>query len=113
MKRFKFLRDNDEVAPSYTEDNLYMEVEDVNNGETFGIPFRMSEEISRLGLRLYHEGRTVSGRCEYSPYEYWIDNVYRTVNHTMIIEAIISIPMGNGRSKIRRIRQIIPYNENI
>lgn len=108
-KRSDYLMEDGEPIPE-TEDELYMEVEDVDTGENFGIPAEMSYAISYRGRMLYDNSRTVSGRCDYGPYEYWIDNVYSTINHTLVIEVTISVPNTVGRGvTFHKFRQIVPY----
>lgn len=104
-------REDNEPAPE-TEDELYME--DVDTGEFFGIPAAMSYAISYRGRMLYDNSRTVSGRCGYDSYKYWIDNVYRTIEDTLVIEVTISVPYNHLiRNRIRhtfhKVRMIIPY----
>ena len=108
---FKFLTNNNgEVAVEYTEDNLYVQVEDRDTGECFGIPFRMSQQITYKGLSVY-EGREriMNMRYRYNQYEYWIDNVYHTVNHTLVIDVLIMKHI-DGAETFHRIIQIIPYS---
>ena len=107
MRQFKFLNNNDEVAVEYTEDNLYVQVEDRDTGECFGIPFRMSQQITYKGLNVY-EGREriMNMRYRYNQYEYWIDNVYYSVDHTLVIEVLIMKPI-DGVETFHRIKQII------
>lgn len=108
-------RENRELRPEpETEDELYMEVEDVDTGEFFGIPAAMSYAISYRGKMLYENSRTVSGRCDYGSFEYWIDNVYTTIEHTLVVEVTISLPYNHlirnrTRHTFHKIRQIIPY----
>lgn len=105
MRTFKFFYDTKE-----DEDDLYVELEDINNGEHFGIPVPMNNEISQRGINLYNVGRTTTGRCGYGVRDYWIDNVYRTNDHTLIVEAVISEPTNTARFRVHRIRQIIPFS---
>ena len=114
MKEFKFFND-DEVTTQRTElPYMYMEVEDTNTGECFGIPVAMSYAISYRGRLLYESSRTVSGRCNYDSYTYWIDNVYSTIDHTLVVVVTVEIPNTAGRGvTFHRIKQIIPYNETI
>ena len=93
-----------------TEDELYVEVEDVDTGECFGIPAAMSYAISYRGRMLYENSRTVSLNCPYGEYVYWIDNIYTTLDHTLVIEVTISVPNTVGRGvTFHKIRQIVPY----
>ena len=103
-------RENRETRP-HTEDESYVELTDTDTGENFGIPASMSYEISYRGKVLFEQSRTVSGRCGRDPYEYWIDNVYRTNEHTLVIEVTVSVPfgVGNGRVTFHKVRMIIPY----
>ena len=102
-------REDNEPSPE-NEDELYMEVEDVDTGECFGIPAAMSYGISYRGKLLYNNSRNVSGSHEYGEYVYWIDNVYSTLDHTLVISVTISVPNTVGRGvTFHKIRQIIPY----
>lgn len=109
MKQFKFLKDNDEVSPPYTEDVLYVELEDIDTGENFGIPHSVNQEITELGIRLYRERRTDSVAYGYSLLSsYQIVDIYETINHTLSIVTIISTRITNGVT-YRKFRQIIPW----
>lgn len=106
-KRSDYLMEDGESQP---EDELYVGLEDVDTGENFGIPAEMSYAISYRGRMLYDNSRTVSGSHEYGEYVYWIDNVYSTINHTLVIEVTISVPNTVGRGvTFHKIRQIVPY----
>lgn len=106
IKEFKFFK----RTPQIEDDTLHVEVEDRDTGECFTIPFRMSEQISYKGLSVY-EGRErmVNMRYRYNQYEYWIDNVYHTVDHILVIEVLIMKPV-DGVETFHRIKQIIPYS---
>lgn len=110
MRPFKFF-DDDEVITQTELSYMYMEVEDTDTGECFGIPVAMSYAISHRGRLLYESSRTVSGRCNYDEYRYWIDNVYSTNDHTLVVEVTVEVPNTIGRGvTFHRIRQIIPYD---
>jgi len=102
-------RENYEPQP--IEDELYMELEDTDTGEHFGIPVTMHNEITTLATGLYIQERTVSGRCGYYPYEYWIDNVYRlvTTEVNLVIDVTISVPTNTIRDTFHKVRLVIPY----
>lgn len=97
----------DAVEPNlYDQD--FIDVEDVDTGEIISIPITMSYAISYRGRMLYDNSRTVSGRCEHGGYEYWIDNVYSTLENTLVISVTISVPNTIGRGvTFHKIRQII------
>lgn len=103
-------RENGGPTPQPIENELYIQVEDIDTGEHFGIPHQMNCEISYRARVIFFEGRTSSGRCGYHPYEYFIDNVYRsiTTEDRLVIDVGISVPY-NGSFIYHRIRQIIPY----
>lgn len=92
-----------------SEDVIYVELTDINTGEHFGIPAWMDLEISNLAKVLHIQGRTVSGRCQCMQCEYWIDNVYRTNEHTLVAEVTIAVPINRIRDSFYKVRQIIPY----
>lgn len=105
-------RENFESIPQpEAEDELYMEVEDVDTGDCFGIPAAMSYAISYRGKLMFDNRSPVSGSCEYGEYVYWIDNVYSTLENTLVISVTISVPntVGRGRT-LHKIRKIIPYD---
>ena len=107
IKPFKFFKSN--TLPE-AEDELYMEVEDTDTGECFGIPAAMSYAISYRGKLMFDNRSPVSGSCEYGEYVYWIDNVYSTLENTLVISVTISVPntVGRGRT-LHKIRKIIPH----
>ena len=104
-------RENREPLP----DELHIELTDTDTGENFRIPSSIHTEISIRGRNFYNIGRTTSGRCEYNDdYSYWIENVYRTIEDTLVIEVAISVPYNHLiRNRIRytfhKVRLIIPY----
>jgi hypothetical protein len=109
---FKFLSADEiythEVSPPYTEDVLYVEVEDIDTGENFGIPHSVNQEIIELGIRLYRERRTASVAYGYSLLcAYQIVDIYETINRTLSIVTVISTRLTNSVT-CRKIRQIIP-----
>ena len=103
-------RENREPQP-IEPDERYVELTDTDTGGNFGIPASMYSEISYRGKVLYEQSRTVSGRCGRGPYEYWIDNVYSTLENTLVISVTVSVPFGagNGRVTFHKFRQIVPY----
>lgn len=110
VKNFKFLKDNDEVSPPYTEDVLYVELEDIDTGEHFGIPHYVNQEITELGIRLYRNRITTSVAYAYSLLSaYEIVDIWETINHTLIIVTVISTRITNGVT-YHKFRQIIPFD---
>ena len=101
-------RESEEPIP--TEDELYMEVTDVDTGENFGVPASLINTISYRARLMFDNRVPESGRCEYDSYEYFIDNVYRSVTteDRLVIDVGISVP-NNGRSTYHRVRHLVQY----
>jgi hypothetical protein len=98
------------LGPPYTEDVLYVELEDIDTGEHFGIPHYVNQEITELGIRLYRNRITTSVAYAYSLLSaYEIVDIWETINHTLIIVTVISTRITNGVT-YHKFRQIIPFD---
>ena len=112
MKEFKFLQSQQYQTLNDEWYGLYVQVEDRDTGEVFNIPLTMSQQISYKGRAIYRCNETTRGeRYTWGAWEYWIDNIYHTVDHTLIIECLVMIPNITGTGTYRRIKQILPYED--